>query len=71
MSKLVLAFFRDDTCVHMNVLTEWLTKGSLSVWLQVRALESRRHHHHLLLTTVLVVVWLLLLLLVHLPCSIY
>ena len=67
MSKLVLAFFRDDTCVHMNVLTEWLTKGSLSVWLQVGALESRRHHHHLLLT---IVVWLLLLLLVHLPCSI-
>ena len=70
MSKLVLAFFRDDTCVHMNVLTEWQTKGSLSVCLQVGALKSRRHHQHLLLTTVLVVVWLLLLLLVHLPCSI-
>ena len=70
MSKLVLAFFRYDTCVHMNVLTEWLTNASLSVLLQVRALESRRHNHHLLLIIVLVVVWMLLLVLVHLPCCI-
>ena len=70
MSKLVLAFFRDDTCVYLNILAEWLTNATLSVWLQVRALESWRHHQHLLLTIILVVVWLLLLLLVQLPCSI-
>lgn len=65
MSKLVLVSIRDDTCVNLNVLTEWLTNTSLRVWLQVRALESRCHHQHLLLSIVLLAVWLLLL--VHLP----
>jgi hypothetical protein len=69
MSKLVLVSIRDDTCVNLYVLTEGLTNTSLRVWLQVRALESRRHHQHLLLllSIVLLVVWLLLL--VHLPSS--
>jgi ABC-type phosphate transport system permease subunit len=68
MSKLVLVSIRDETCVNLNVLTEWLTNTSLCVRLQVRALESRRHHQHLLLLSiVLLVIWLLLL--VHLPSS--
>jgi hypothetical protein len=67
MSKLILAFFRDVACVHLNILPEWLTNASLSVYLQIRALESRLHHQYLLLTIVLVVFWLLLLVLVYLP----
>ena len=68
MSKLLLVSIRDDTCVNLNVLTEWLANTSLRVWLQVRPLEGRRHHQHLLLLSiVLLVVWLLLL--VHLSSS--